>query len=141
MSNTETEEFESSACSEGEAVGPMTSAQVAPFQVFAAEVPKTVYEENEDSNVSGDVPYYVIVNGNTVKRVSEEEFHMLEKQQTRTGAEADIEKLKRSFHNDESSSLDNSLGEENNLLAHISREVGIQQQLLCSAMDGTLQDR
>ncbi|XP_021377934.1 uncharacterized protein LOC110466009 isoform X2 [Mizuhopecten yessoensis] len=138
------EEYESSACPPDSGVircKPVSPGGTSDPVVYTADIPNTVCEETEGDG-DCDAPYYVIINGNTIKRVSEAELQMLEKQCVpRAGAEADIEKLKRSFQNEDANSgLDNSLSEEN-LLAHISRQVGFQQQLLCSAIDGTLHDR
>ncbi|OWF54968.1 uncharacterized protein LOC110466009 isoform X1 [Mizuhopecten yessoensis] len=137
------EEYESSACPPDSGVircKPVSPGGTSDPVVYTADIPNTVCEETEGDG-DCDAPYYVIINGNTIKRVSEAELQMLEKQCVpRAGAEADIEKLKRSFQNEDANSgLDNSLSEEN-LLAHISRQVGFQQQLLCSAIDGTLHD-
>ncbi|XP_033752114.1 uncharacterized protein LOC117335938 [Pecten maximus] len=136
-----TNEYESSACSpdhSGISSEPASPKGTTDSIVYTADIPN--YEENEGDG-GYDTPYYVVINGNTLKRVTEAELQMLEKQSTpRAGAEADIEKLKRSAQNEDAVPvLDSSFGEDN-LLAHISRQVGLQQQLLCSAMDGTLQD-
>ncbi|XP_060078136.1 uncharacterized protein LOC132557610 [Ylistrum balloti] len=139
-----TDEFGSSACPPDGDQGLICSKPVSPSCtsvpiVYTADIPNTVYEETGDGDC--DSPYYVIINDNAIKRVTEEELQMMEKRSThKAGAEADIEKLKRSVQNEEATTgLDSSLGDDN-LLAHISRQVGIQQQLLCSAMDGTLQE-
>lgn len=132
-----TDEYESSACSLDRSK-PGSPSGTTDSIVYTADIPNYI-----DNGVDGDcdAPYYVVINGNTLKKVTEDELQMLEKQTTTgSGAEADIEKLKRSAQNEDGVPvLDNTFCDDG-LLTHISRQVGLQQQLLCSTMDGNLHD-